>query len=253
MSLKEPFARGNSPLHHLDPRVKLAAAAAYAVVVALLGDLRVLGAALAISGGLVVLARLDGPRFLRRLLAANVFIVFLWIFLPWSVPGRALWSLGPLAVTAEGVRLSLLISMKCNAILAAMTALLATSPLHDLAGAMGRLGAPKKLLVVFYLCLRYLHIIHDESLRLRQAAAVRGFVPRTSLRAYRTYANFLGSLLVRSDERATRVYSAMLCRGFGGSFPALSARRARASDLAAGAALFLVAALLGGLEWRLRS
>ncbi len=253
MSLDAPFARGNSPLHRLDPRVKLVAAVAYAVVVALLGDLRVLASALVLSGGLVALARLDAPRFLRRLLAANVFIAFLWLFLPWSVPGRAFWSLGPLAVTAEGVRLSLLISMKCNAILAAMTALLATSPIHDLAGAMGRLGAPRKLLVVFYLCLRYLHIIHGEGLRLRQAAAVRGFVPRTSLGAYRTYASFLGSLLVRSHERAARVYSAMLCRGFSGSFPALSARRARASDLAAGVALLLAAALLGVLEWRLRS
>ena len=63
----------------------------------------------------------------------------------------------------------------------------------------------------------------------------------------------LGSLLVRSHERAARVYSAMLCRGFSGRFPILGARNLRASDLVAGVALLLVAALLGVLEWQLRS
>ncbi len=251
MPLEGAFARGNSPLHRLEPRVKLLAAAIYIVALACLTDLRVLSAALVLSTGLVLLARLHPAKVLGRLLLANIFIVFLWAFLPWSVPGTPLWRLGPMVVTLEGIRISALITLKCNAILAATVALLGTSPTHELAAALSRLRAPRKLLVLFYLCLRYLQLIHAESARLRQAAAVRGFIPRTNLTTYRNYAGLLGALLVRSHERAVRVYDAMLCRGFAGRFPLLDARKPRARDLLGGAVLVSSAALLGILEWQL--
>jgi cobalt/nickel transport system permease protein len=251
VSLEQTFARGSSPLHRLEPRVKLLAAAVYIVTLAFLTDLRVLSAALVLSTGLVLLARLHPMKVLGRLLLANLFIVFLWAFLPWSVPGTPLWRLGPLTLTFEGVGLATLITLKCNAILAATMALLATSPTHELAAALSRLRAPRKLLVLFYLCLRYLQLIHAESLRLRQAAAVRGFVPGTNLATYHTYAGLLGALLVRSHERAVRVYDAMLCRGFAGRFGLLDAREPRIADLLGGTVVVSSAALLGILEWQL--
>jgi len=249
--LDSPFSDGDSPLHRLDPHVKVVTAVVCSVVVAMLGSMWTLGMALALSLVLVTVARVKATALLRRLLLPNALIAFLWLMLPWSTPGRAIGTLGPLVATEEGVRLALLITVKCNAILIAMTALLATSTLHEVSAAMGRLGMPKKLLVVLILGLRYLHVIRDESVRLRQAAAVRGFVPGTNVATYRTFAGFLGSLLVRSDERAMRVYGAMRCRGFDGHFPVLNARRMRPADWIAGVGLVLVISSLGVLDWQL--
>jgi len=249
--LETPFATGDSLLHRIDPRAKLVAALAGSVTIALLGSLWAVAAALVFSVVLAGLARLKAAALLRRLILPNALVAFLWLTLPWSTPGRALWTLGPLVGTAEGVRLALLITVKCNAILVAMSVLLATCSLHELAVAMQRLGMPKKLVLVLILSLRYLNVIRDESVRLRQAAAVRGFVPRTNVATYRTLADFLGSLLVRSDERAGRIYGAMRCRGFDGRFPALSARRMRPDDWIAGICLVLLIAGLGVLDWQL--
>jgi cobalt/nickel transport system permease protein len=249
--LESAFAEGRSPLHRLNPHVKVVTAVVCSVVMAMLTRLDTAAVALGFSVALVAAGRLRPGALLRRLLLPNALIGFLWLTLPWSTPGRAVWTLGPLVVTAEGVRLALLITVKCNAILVAMAALLATCTLHDLAAAVQRLGMPRKLVLVLILGLRYLHVIRDESVRLRQAATVRGFVPRTNIATYRTMGDFLGSLLVRSDDRATRIYGAMRCRGFDGRFPALSARHMRPQDWIAGVCLLLLITGLGVLEWQL--
>jgi cobalt/nickel transport system permease protein len=65
---------------------------------------------------------------------------------------------------------------------------------------------------------RYLFVIEQEYQRLLRAVKIRGFVPRTSMHTYRTYAHIIGMLFVRAAARADRVYHAMLCRGFKGQF-----------------------------------
>ena len=247
--MREPFAQGNSIMHRLDTRAKLVAGVVYAFAVALIGDLRVLAVALVFSAGMLLVARLDGRALLRRLLVVNALIVFLWLFLPWSVPGRVLVEWGRLRVTHEGVLLALRLTLRCNAIVGALIALLATSGLVELAHALRSLRIPAKLVVVLFLCIRYVQLIMDEYARLAGAMKVRGFKPRTSMHTYRTYANMLGALLVRSHDRAARVHEAMVCRGFAGRFPTLREPRLRRADVAAAAAIVVFTTALVVLEW----
>ncbi len=69
---------------------------------------------------------------------------------------------------------------------------------------------------------RYIFVIEQEYARLVRALKVRGFKARTDMHTYRTVANLFGVLLIRSFDRAERVYKAMLCRGFQGRFHTLS-------------------------------
>ena len=62
---------------------------------------------------------------------------------------------------------------------------------------------------------------NEEFRRLVQAMKIRGFQPRTNLHTYRSYAYLAAMLLVRSYDRADRVFQAMLCRGFHGTFYSL--------------------------------
>ena len=68
---------------------------------------------------------------------------------------------------------------------------------------------------------RYLYVFEQEFHRLVQAMKIRGFQPRTNLHTYRSYAYLAAMLLVRSYDRADRVFQAMLCRGFHGIFYSL--------------------------------
>lgn len=254
MRLESDFSRGETPLHHLDGRARLVAAGVFALVVAVfLKETSTLTAALALAALLAALSRPSPMRLLRRMAAVNVFVLFLWLVLPWSTPGEAVWRLGPFSLREEGILLCAAVTLKCNAILLAMIALLATCELHELAAAMRRLGMPARLVVITFLCARYLHLIWEEGRRVRQAAELRGFVPRTSPATYRTSAGLVGSLLVRSHERAARVYRAMLCRGFSGSFPRAGARPLRVRDVLISGGIVAFAITSGAIDWLLRN
>jgi len=227
----EPFAQGASPLHQLDPRVKLVAAFAYAAVAAVSGDFLTLGTALLFSLAMAAWALLSPGLLLRRLLLVNTFIVMLWCFLPFTYPGERVFTLGPLTASREGLRLALLLTLRANAIVLATIALVGTTPAFGLAHAMQHLHLPQKLVQLFFFTYRYIHLIGSEYTRLRAAMRIRCFRPRTSLHTYASYAYLVGMLLVRSYERSQRVYQAMCCRGFKGQFPVYRHFRLTRRDL----------------------
>ena len=231
MPLTEPFATGSSLLHRLDPRAKLVAAVVWSVALAGLSDLRVLLLGVVVSTLLLAAARLDPLRLLRRLLLVNAFVAFLWLFLPWSVSGKTVASWGPIIVTREGLLLALRLTLRCNAIVGTWIALLGTSRLTAVARAMRALRVPHKLVLVLFFCVRYIQVIHDEYGRMAAAIRLRAFTPKTTRHTYRTYANLVGLLLVRSHDRAGRVHDAMVCRGFDGRLRTLDRRRLRVRDM----------------------
>ncbi len=214
----ETFAHGHSPLHRLDPRAKLLAAGALSVVLAVspVPGVWVVGLLTAIC--CVVLAQLPLLGVGKRLLAVNLFVGFLWLFLPWKVELHpAAGGLFGLSWNPEGLALAGAITIKANAIVLLLMALLSTSPVNQLFHALAHLKAPNKLVHLFLFFYRYLHVLHQEYHRLQGAMKVRGFTPRTNLHTYRSYANLVGMLLVKSFDRAERVYAAMRCRGFDGT------------------------------------
>lgn len=244
----EPFSTGTSPLHRTDTRIKLISALALTLALALTTN--PLAAALGMGLGLIltVTARLDGRALLARMLAANLFIIFLAAMLPLTYPGHPILALGPLAVSKEGLSLAGLIVLKANAIILVLTALAATSPLPMLGRAMQRLRVPAKLCHLLLFTYRYVFVIGQEYLRLRRAAKLRCFTPRTTLHTYRTYAHLFAMTLVRSVNRAERVRQAMILRGFTGRFHALEARPLALSDGLWLTALTACAAALAALD-----
>ena len=212
--LREPFAFGNSILHRLDPRVRLVSAAAYSSVVALSRNFQVLFAAVIISSILVLLAQLPAREILKRILAVNIFILLLWLVLPLTFHGPIAMKLGPLPVYSAGITTAAQITLKSNAIVLVLIALVATMSFSILGYSLNWLRVPDKIVHLLLMTYRYVFLIEQEYQRLIRAAQIRGFRPRTNLHTYRTYASIVGMLLVRATLRADRVYKAMLCRGF---------------------------------------
>lgn len=237
--LDTPLSQGDSLVHRLDPRARLLGLVVFSLPVALAGSFRAALLGLVLAALLLALARPPAGLVLRRLLAVNLFTAFLWVFVPLSAPGQALFHLGPLAYTHEGAALALLLTLKTNAAFLAVTALVGSIAPPELGCALQALGLPEKLCHLLLMTHRYLFVIQREYLRLLTSARARGFTPRTNSHTYRTYAWLLGMLLVKSWDRAERVHQAMLCRGFTGKFYCLTDLRYQAAD-----ALFLGAALL---------
>jgi cobalt/nickel transport system permease protein len=240
----EEFALGESIVHRMDPRVKILTTLVFSVVVALNHSTWAAAAALIFSLALILMARISLKRVLWRLAIVNGFILFLWLFLPFSSSGDVILSIGPVDVYREGVGKALLITLKSNAIVLCVIGFLGTAPILNLVHALSHMGVPDKLVHLFFFCFRYIHVIHEEYHRLANAMKIRGFKPRTNVHTYRTFAYLVGMLLVRSFDRSARILDAMKCRGFKGKFYILGHYEMERRDYLVGATGIVFSALL---------
>ncbi len=249
-AIQEPFSEGASLAHRLDPRGKIVVAGLFAVLIAVSKSYAATLTGLALALVCLGLARLPLKKVAARLLVVNSFIFFLWIVLPLTYPGEVVWRLGPLAVTKPGLIFTGLITLKSNAIIIALIALVATVPIVTLGQAMHDLRLPDKLCHLLLFTYRYLYVFEQEFRRLVLAMKIRGFQPRTNLHTYRSYAYLAAMLLVRSYDRADRVFQAMLCRGFHGVFYSLRTFSWQRRDWVFVAASLPALALLLYLNWQ---
>ncbi len=226
----EVFSEGESIFHRADPRVKLISSFALSLEIVWLKSLFTLFIALSISFLMLFATKLEKGVLARRFLIINSFILVMWLILPWTTAGASFFSIGPVNISKDGIILSLIITLKCNAIMAFNITLLSTSTIFALAHALDHLKVPSTLVQLFFFSWRYLHVLEEEYIKLKRAAILRGFKPRADLFTYKTYGYLLGSLFVRSYDRGQRVYYALLCRGFNGTFWLLSHFRLKADD-----------------------
>jgi cobalt/nickel transport system permease protein len=242
-------------LTRVDPRVKIIATLIWSILAASLENLAAAG--LALGGALLALpfASWSFRNLAKRLSTINFFFLFMWLTLPFSfsTPGQALGAIGPLKVTLEGLTLAALLTLKGNAIVIAVIAVLGSSPLYVLAAASRSLRCPEKLVNLFLLAVRYLQIMFMEYARLRKAMRARGFKLNFSRNALNGAVFLIGSLLVRSFDRAERVHKAMISRGYKGVVWVRTDFTLQRRDFVFSlVSLFLLALIaLGGFWWRI--
>lgn len=247
MVLAPLAAPADSLVERLAPRTRLVAAVVSVLAITAVATPGWSVAALAGAGVLVMLARLEPRAVALRLLRVEGFLLALLLFLPFTVPGEPVLTLGPISASREGLLRAFLLVVKINACMLACTALLGTMEPVRLGRALAGLGAPLRFVHLFLFVVRYVALFDAELRRLREAMRARGFVARSGRHGWRTFGNLAGMLLVRALDRAERVDEAMRCRGFAGRLPLLAGERLAGHDLrfagcAGAVALFLLAA-----------
>jgi cobalt/nickel transport system permease protein len=90
----EEFAEGNSFLHRLDPRIKFITSIPYIFVIAVMKGTKCPLLALMISFLMIALSRISFKKLIGRLIVVNTFILVLWLFIPFSYPGEAVFNIG---------------------------------------------------------------------------------------------------------------------------------------------------------------
>lgn len=211
------------PLARLDPRAPLLVTLLLCVLAASFprGEVLSLLPFLAWPASLAALAAVPARPLLRALLAPLPFLLLaaLPALVVPGTEGRAI---------AASVLLRFLVTATSALLLAAVWGLPA------LAWAMERLGAPPVLATQLLVLWRYLFVLGEEAIRMDRARGMRSFGARG--RELALAGPFLGTLLLRSQDRAERIDRALRARAFTGRFPALRPWR-----FGAGAAAFLLA------------
>lgn len=244
-------AKANSILDGLDPRSRILAAIAFAVLIVSLKSLPVLALGFAVSVTTLLATRLPLKATLRRMAAMDGFIVFMLVLLPFTVPGSPLFTVLGFNFTLEGLLKAFEIALKANAVILMLMVLVGTLEPVTLGHALHRLKTPETLVHLLMFTVRYIVVLHQEYLRLRSAMKVRSFQLRNSLHTYRSIGYLVGMMLVRSIDRSERILSAMKCRGFTGTIPLLDTMRFSRRDVHFASCAVLLALALLFLEWKI--
>ncbi|KTB47945.1 cobalt ECF transporter T component CbiQ [Dehalogenimonas alkenigignens] len=245
-SFLDQYSHLVSPAHRRDPRLKFLLSLLFIVAVVLTpaGSWATYAAYFAILGSIFAISKLPLGYVLKRSLIILPFVFLLGVINVFTRPGVELlsfdiggWHLG---ATDGGLKfISTLLARSWLSVLA-LILLTSTTPLPALLKGIERLGAPRVLVMILSFMYRYLFLLIDEVLRMKQARDSRSVgSPPASFQA-RTVGSMIGSLFIRSYERGERVYAAMAARGFDGQSRTFNELAFDGTDIAAGAALSLV-------------
>jgi len=212
----DKFAHLKSPLHSWDPRVKIISIFILIFSIILVQDLKVALLGFFLATSLVFLSRIPFSFVLVHLRWVLFFVLALSAILSLTVPGSLLVRASFLGISREGVRLSLLISLRAISAALLIFPMIGTTRFNLTLKALQKIKIPERLIQLFMFTYRYIFLLMDEEKRIFIAASSRGWVKRTNFSTLRIMGNLVGMLLVRSFERTEHIRDAMLSRGYNG-------------------------------------
>ncbi len=255
-SLVDPYVARDSLVHRLDPRTKLLIALLVIVAVALTPPDGWLAFA-ACSAALFIwflISRAPPLHVLKRCLAILPFVLLIAVFVPFFKEGEVAGSFSiwdwHVSVTYSGLEALRSILIRASLSILSLVLLTSTTRVIDLLKGLEQLHMPRVAIMLLSFMYRYIFVLVDEAMRMKQARDSRSFGGRRWWRM-RTVGNMIGTLFIRSYERGERVYAAMVARGFDGRTRALGRLRFKPADayFAVGSALLIIAGGLASLSW----
>jgi len=221
---RDSYAWGNNFLSRIDPRVKMASAAALlALNLVTPSFLAALLISLAIIG-VMVAGNIPYRRQLVMIAFPLTFALFVIVSQTLFEGKEILGSVGPFDLHRDGLCHGLFLSLRIVAGGLVVVLLGVTTPLNRLCLALRWFRVPVTFVEVVQLTYRYLHDIHAELSRMKDAQRARlGWKSTgTGLASSRMLA---GALFLHVYERGVRSAEAMRCRGagpvLGGTLPRL--------------------------------
>lgn len=210
----DELGRLDTPVHRLDARAKILTTLVFIVVVMSFPryEVSALMPFLIYPFTLLALGHIPCGYIFRKILIAVPFALIVGVFNPlldhqpvvqigaWGVSG------GWLSFASIMLRFILTVS--------AALVLIACTGIYRLGAGLEKMWVPRVFVAQLLFLYRYLFVVAEEGMRMMRSLELRAAGPR-SLRL-RVYGSLVGQLLLRSMDRADRVYRAMVARGFSG-------------------------------------
>lgn len=201
-------------IHRINPCAKLLTTVVFLTVVASFSKYEISGLfpMMIYPMVLIILGNLPARPIVNRVFLALPFVLFIGIFNPIfdQVP---LMHIGPFSISGGWISFISILLRFLLAVTAALI-LVATTGIDAIGMALLKLKVPKVLVVQLLFMYRYLYVLLEEFIRTLRAYSLRSF--HGDGIKYGVWGSLLGQLLLRTIDRAQRIYQAMLCRGFDG-------------------------------------
>jgi cobalt/nickel transport system permease protein len=215
MRLLDDLAGENTVIHKLHPLVKLLTTVVYLTVVVSFGRYEISRLLPFVFYPVFIfsLAELPFGPILKRILIVQPFIIGIGILNPVFDQNTVLF--GGINIS-RGWFTFLSIFIKSSITVAAGILLIATTGMDKLAVALRMLKIPKIFVLQLLLTYRYISVLTEEVARMMKAYSMRAPWQKGIHRS--GWGSFAGQLILRTFDRAQRVYQAMSLRGFAGDY-----------------------------------
>ena len=224
----DTLARGDSPLHRLDPRTKLITTLFFILFVVSFGKYTVSAFMpfFIYPMFLIAVGGLPSGYLLKKVLWVSPFAVLLALFNP-VMDKDVVMHVGALGISGGWVSF-VSILLRFFLTVSAALLLVALTGFNTVCEALIKIGVPRAFVVQLLFFYRYLFVLTDEAQRMERARSMRSF--HAGPLRYRVFISLAGQLLLRTLDRAERIYRAMCCRGFSGHIGIMTLRKSSVRD-----------------------
>lgn len=203
-------------IHKLNPVVKLLVTIIYLVFIVSFGKYDIQGLIPYIFYPIIIFTLSEVPflKIFKRVLIVLPFVIGVGIFNP-VFDTKTYIVVSGMAISGGWVSFISLI-IKCILTVLAGLLLIATTGIEKISLALRRVHVPKVFVTQLLLTYRYISVLLEEVARIVKAYHLRA--PMQKGISFKASGSLLGQMLLRAFDRASRVYNAMVLRGFNGEY-----------------------------------
>lgn len=225
----DELAEKQTVIHNIHPLAKLLTTMIYLIVVVSFGKYEISGLLPFILYPVVITALAEIPLqpILKRMLLVAPFAVGIGAFNP-LYDQSIVFILGGFQLSGGWISFFSILIKFVLTVLAAFI-IVATTGMDRIASALRMLRVPRIFVLQLLLTYRYISVLMEEAARTMRAYNLRDPFHK-GIRPV-VWGSLAGSLLLRTYDRAQRLYRAMAQRGFQGEYNTGSNRRIRMKDM----------------------
>ncbi len=253
-SFIDKYSDFHSIIHNLDPRTKILSMILMVLSIVLMDPTQysVFLLYFVVIFIITILSKIKITYIMQRAAIVLPFVFLVTIFMPFMKHGTVIGSVNlyffDLNITKEGLLIVWNVAIKSYLSSMVLVLLSSTTPFSKLLKGFERLGLPLIFVMILSFMYRYIFVLVDETLKMNNAMHARN-ARLDHIRRLRVLGNIVGSLFLRTYERAERIYMVMVSRGFDGHVKLIDDLRFSKSDFIFGVLLIAVIAAIN--IWRI--
>lgn len=220
------YYQTDSPLHRLDPRVKMVGTLFYIISLFVVNNIAGYIVAGIFLAALIMLSNVPFGLIIRGMKAIIFLLIITVLFNLFLTPGTVIWHFGIFTITQEGVTFAIKMAIRLSFLIIGSTIMTLTTTPNQLTDAMESLLGPltkihvpvHEVSMMMSIALRFIPILMEETDKIMKAQIARGadFESKNLIKKIKSMVPLLVPLFISAFRRANDLAMAMEARCYRG-------------------------------------